>query len=279
MTTIYGKHRGKVHDNLDPLMLGRLQVVVPRVTGLALNWALPCVPYAGPQVGWFAVPPIGADVWVEFEGGNPDLPIWSGCFWGEGQVPEPATPNFKIFKTETTTLIINDTPEAGGVFLTVSPPAVETEVTVSIDSAGLQVTVGESVLSMTPEDTITLLTPPAEMSVTAEAITLNLEPSNLVLSEEGVVVTSEDVNVTAAVTVEGEVNVTGGVQLEGDVNVVGGVQVEGAELTVSTGNVEVSAVAVEVEAAAIVLTGTLELNGLGEVNGDLLIDGQQPVVI
>ena len=72
-------------------MLGRVQVSVPAVLGDGrLSWAMPCVPYAGSQVGFFAIPPVGANVWVEFEGGDPDYPIWSGCFWGTGEVP--ATP-------------------------------------------------------------------------------------------------------------------------------------------------------------------------------------------
>jgi len=42
-------------------------------------------------VGLFFLPPKGANVWVEFEGGDPDYPIWSGCFWSDGEVPaQPA---------------------------------------------------------------------------------------------------------------------------------------------------------------------------------------------
>ena len=51
---------------------------------------MPCAPFAGSGVGFFALPPVGANVWVEFEGGDPDYPIWSGCFWGAGEVPAHA---------------------------------------------------------------------------------------------------------------------------------------------------------------------------------------------
>lgn len=75
----FGKYRGKVENNIDPMMMGRVQVSVPAVLGDGgLSWAMPCAPYAGSGVGFFAIPPTGANVWVEFEGGDPDYPIWSG---------------------------------------------------------------------------------------------------------------------------------------------------------------------------------------------------------
>jgi uncharacterized protein involved in type VI secretion and phage assembly len=117
MTQFYGKYRGKVENNLDPMQLGRIQVSVPAVLGGgSLSWAMPCSPYAGSGVGFFAVPPVGANVWVEFEGGDPDYPIWSGCFWGTGEVPAvPAEAGIKVLKTDGATLTVNDLPGVGGV--------------------------------------------------------------------------------------------------------------------------------------------------------------------
>lgn len=104
-----GKYRGKVVNNIDPSMLGRIIALVPTISELPLTWATPCVPYAGRGVGFFAVPPIGANVWIEFEGGDPGKPIWTGCFWGKGEVPaQPAVPTTKVFKTEMITLSFND---------------------------------------------------------------------------------------------------------------------------------------------------------------------------
>ncbi len=81
--TFYGKYRGTVLNNVDPMQQGRLQVQVPDVAGLIpTSWAMPCVPVAGIQNGMMALPIIGSGVWVEFEQGNPDYPIWTGCFWG-----------------------------------------------------------------------------------------------------------------------------------------------------------------------------------------------------
>lgn len=88
MTQFLGKYRGKVVQNLDPYQKGRVQVEVPDVLGVStLSWAMPCVPYAGQSCGIYAVPPPGANVWVEFEGGSADRPIWTGCFWDDGETP------------------------------------------------------------------------------------------------------------------------------------------------------------------------------------------------
>lgn len=108
----FGKYRGTVTDNRDPEMRGRLKASVPDVLGdQDSSWALPCAPYAGDQVGLFAVPPLNTAVWIEFEQGNPDYPIWSGCFWASGEPPaSPAQPEKKVFKTDGVTLTIDDTP-------------------------------------------------------------------------------------------------------------------------------------------------------------------------
>jgi hypothetical protein len=144
VTRFFGKYRGTVANNVDPLQQGRLQVRCPAVLGEEQqSWALPSTPYCGPGVGFFALPPTGANVWVEFEGGDPDYPIWTGCFWGPGEAPAlPATPQVKIFKTEGMTLTINDAPEAGGVTIEVSPPIVATLLKISLTGSGIELTSG-----------------------------------------------------------------------------------------------------------------------------------------
>lgn len=78
-----GKYRGEVVDNFDEKGEMRLIVKVPDVSSEPLGtWALCSTPVGGPQHGFFSVPPKGAGVWVEFEQGDIDCPIWSGCFWG-----------------------------------------------------------------------------------------------------------------------------------------------------------------------------------------------------
>lgn len=105
----FGKYRGTVTDNGDPTGRGRLQVRVPAVLGDLTVWAMPCVPYAGEGVGFYSLPEPGAGVWVEFEGGDPSYPIWVGCFWADGQLPDASDAAIKIWKTESLTLRLDDT--------------------------------------------------------------------------------------------------------------------------------------------------------------------------
>jgi hypothetical protein len=142
----FGKYRGKVAGNADPRMLGRLQVTCPAVLGEGrLSWAMPCVPYAGRQVGLFALPPVGADVWVEFEGGDPDQPIWAGCFWGEGEVPvTPAVATTKVFRTEGVTVTIDDLPGEGGLTVLVSPPLVTAPLRLELNASGIELSNGSA---------------------------------------------------------------------------------------------------------------------------------------
>ena len=88
-TRYYGKYRATVADNFDPLGQGRLLLTIPDVKGLLPStWAVPCVPFTGTAMGTYVVPPpIGAGVWVEFEQGDPDYPIWVGCFWDNLPAP------------------------------------------------------------------------------------------------------------------------------------------------------------------------------------------------
>jgi hypothetical protein len=81
--TYVGKYRARVFNNQDPYGLARIQVQVPDVMGFNVsNWAMPCLPFTGLQSGFYLVPPINAGVWVEFEHGDIDRPIWTGCWWG-----------------------------------------------------------------------------------------------------------------------------------------------------------------------------------------------------
>ncbi len=75
---ILGIYRGVVVSNQDPERLGRLQIIVPAILGgtLLTPWAAPCSP-AGARGG---LPLPGATVWVAFEGGDIQKPIWLGIW-------------------------------------------------------------------------------------------------------------------------------------------------------------------------------------------------------
>jgi uncharacterized protein involved in type VI secretion and phage assembly len=101
----YGKYRGFVVDNRDPEKRGRLKLKVPTVLGdQDTGWALPCLPFGGlANQGLFMIPEVDAQVWVEFEEGNLDHPIWVGVFWQQtSDTPEEAAldePTTRIIRT------------------------------------------------------------------------------------------------------------------------------------------------------------------------------------
>jgi hypothetical protein len=112
----FGKYRGQVVDNNDPTGRGRLQVLVPAVMGAEPVWALPCVPYAGKNMGSYFIPEKETLVWVEFEAGNTSYPVWVGCFWADDQAPQNASgaqakPALKIVRTKQGLMITLDDDE------------------------------------------------------------------------------------------------------------------------------------------------------------------------
>ncbi|MFC3571253.1 phage baseplate assembly protein V [Paracoccus sp. TOH] len=155
----FGKYRGTVSNNTDPLQKGRLQVQVPAVYGTnTLNWAMPSVPFAGSGVGFYLIPPVGANIWVEFEGGNIDAPIWSGCFWGEGECPGQ-TPMVKIIKTQAATITLDEvnssaplvieTPSGNRITITAQGITLESSGGAKVELSGPKVTVNSGALEVT----------------------------------------------------------------------------------------------------------------------------------
>lgn len=147
MSAYLGKYRGKVVQNLDPENRGRVQVSVPEVLGSnVMSWAMPCVPYAGSGAGIYAVPPVDANIWVEFEGGNPDRPVWVGCFWERSETPSIAlTPPQPVGHILLTTandnfIHISDAPgSAGGITLSIRSGA-----KITINDTGITITNGKN---------------------------------------------------------------------------------------------------------------------------------------
>jgi uncharacterized protein involved in type VI secretion and phage assembly len=158
--TFYGKYRGTVINNLDPMQIGRVQVQVPDVAGLVpSSWAMPCFPFTGKQMGMWAVPQIGAGVWVEFEQGNPDYPIWSGCWFGSvAEVPSlaltalPPLSDVVIQTAAQQTLMLSDLPgPAGGIMLKTAAGAM-----ISISDVGITITNGKGASIMLTGPSVTL---------------------------------------------------------------------------------------------------------------------------
>jgi Type VI secretion system/phage-baseplate injector OB domain len=126
---IWGKFRGTVINNIDPEQRGRLMVSVPDVLSLIPStWAEACTPLAGPTgppMGVYLVPPIGAGVWVEFEQGDIDYPIWVGCRWGsQADIPSiakaglPVSPSIILQTAGQNMIVISDVPgPTGGIMI------------------------------------------------------------------------------------------------------------------------------------------------------------------
>jgi hypothetical protein len=145
MPAFFGKYRGQVAANKDPLHLGRIQVKVPAVFGTGQSsWAMPCTPYAGKDLGWFAIPPVNSNVWVEFEGGDPDYPIWTGCFWGEDQLPQLARveepDKVQVFRTPYgITFTLSNLGENKGLTIVVETPTVERKLKMVFNADGIEI--------------------------------------------------------------------------------------------------------------------------------------------
>lgn len=124
-----GKYRATVLNNVDPETRGRLMLSIPDVLGVVPStWAEPCTPLAGPTgppMGVYMVPPIGAGIWVEFEQGDPNYPIWVGCRWGgASDIPPlahaglPISPNIVMQTAGQNSFVISDLPgPTGGIML------------------------------------------------------------------------------------------------------------------------------------------------------------------
>ena len=145
----FGKYRGTVLNNVDPMQMGRIQVLVPDVSGVVpTSWAMPCMPYGGINAGMFAVPLPGTGVWVEFEQGDPDYPIWVGTFWGSAaEVPKLAqtapapTPAVTIQTPAKNGLVIADAlgpMGVGGITLQSATGA-----TIAVNDIGITITNGK----------------------------------------------------------------------------------------------------------------------------------------
>lgn len=117
----YGTYAGICTDNHDPLSQGRIRVSVPEVHGESdLGWAQGCFPLAGGGSGLYGLPPVGAQVWVTFEGGAPNRPVWLGGAYSSTD-PPPAAQGLRpgvsgmTFTTERGhSLTVSDAPGADG---------------------------------------------------------------------------------------------------------------------------------------------------------------------
>jgi hypothetical protein len=251
----WGKYRGTVVDNQDPLACGRLLVSVPGIVTTA-NWALPCVPLTDLAAGTFMRPRIGANVWIEFERGDPDKPVWVGGWWGEGEIPAMAeeynaVPAISVMTIESTTagISICDVPIlAGG-----DTPG---NVNIIADAGAVTIALTPGSVNITAPD----------VTITAEGI-VNVSARTVTI--EGAVAVTGDLTVEGAVEVTGDLAVGGAVEVTGLLTAQGGVAVTG--LLTAQGGVAVTGLLTAQGGVAV--TGLLTAQGGVAVTGLLTVDG------
>jgi uncharacterized protein involved in type VI secretion and phage assembly len=144
----YGKYRGVV--SVVDATTCRIKATVPSVLGdTETGWCMPCVPYAGPQRGIAFLPEAGSGVWIEFEGGDVSYPVWTGCFWRDGEKPPEAAPNVKVIVTATGHKLILNDDEAS---ITISDPSgaavTFNEAGLTLSKGGQQVVLGDASVSV-----------------------------------------------------------------------------------------------------------------------------------
>jgi phage baseplate assembly protein gpV len=146
---LYGKYRGIVTDVDDPENLCRIRVRVAALGDLVCGWALPAAPFAGDGHGFVMLPKPRSGVWVEFEAGNIDVPIWSGAWWASGQRPEPQGSRVRVIVSETGHKLVLDD-EAGEVRITHGggPEIKLTGSEITITVGACQITVGSDNISL-----------------------------------------------------------------------------------------------------------------------------------
>jgi uncharacterized protein involved in type VI secretion and phage assembly len=164
----FGKYRGTVFNNVDLMNIGRIQAIVPDVLGaVPSTFAMPCLPFSGVQSGSWMIPSVGAGVWIEFEGGDPDFPIWSGTWFGTAaEVPAvalaapPAVPNLVFQTIGQNTVMLSDVPgPTGGILIKSTTGAL-----ISVNDVGITISNGKGA-------TIVMAGPTVSVNGTALVVT------------------------------------------------------------------------------------------------------------
>lgn len=173
---VFGKYRGQVTDIADPENIGRIMALVPSVLGEEpVGWALPAFPFTGDGSGQVMLPAVGAMVWIEFEGGNLDFPIWSGGFFLPGQRPSPDTTGAHVIVTPGGHRLVLDD-DAGSVVIEHAGGA-----KVELSASGITLSIGASTMAMSltaisfNEGIVKI--GPAGVSLAGGAMTLGVPPT------------------------------------------------------------------------------------------------------
>ena len=210
----FGKYRGTVVDNQDPEKRARITVLIPSVLGAdaVSHWAEPCLPFGGlTDQGFFMVPEIGAQVWVEFEEGNVSKPIWTGTTWQQSEdVPTEAadkSPNMRQLKTPSGHILSFDDTEGEEQIRLFHPSKAE----LNIDANGtIQITDAKGAkILMDADDSSIKINDSNGNSINMEASGTTVTDSNgnkIIMQGSGITISS-----SATISIEGSMVNIGGV--------------------------------------------------------------------
>jgi uncharacterized protein involved in type VI secretion and phage assembly len=162
----FGKYRGQIVDNQDPLELGRIKAIIPAVFEDKISgWAMPCAPHAGR--GFFCIPKVGAMIWIEFESGNPEKPIWTGYFWNKSNTADKLpSPDVKILETNSTAITLNDTIKTENITL-------ETTADLKIKAKSITLETDSGVKIIMDQKGIELSNRTQKIKISASNVTIN----------------------------------------------------------------------------------------------------------
>lgn len=146
----FGKYRGVVTDIDDPDDRCRIRATVPALLGeVACGWAMPAVPFAGDGHGIVTLPTIGSGVWIEFEAGQLDFPIWSGAWWGPGERPEPKGPGVRVFvSTSGHKIVLDDDNDEVRISHGSGPKVVLSRNDIKLTVGGCEIVIGNDTITL-----------------------------------------------------------------------------------------------------------------------------------
>jgi hypothetical protein len=167
----YGKYRATVIDNVDPMQIGRLLVSCPDVGNeVPGSWAMPCLPVGGINMGIIGLPVPGSGVWIEFEQGDPDYPIWVGGFWGAAEevpvlshIVPPDVPGITIQTALKKGIVVSDTPgPSGGILIQTTAGAM-----ISVSEVGITISNGKGAIIEMLGPSISIVAPKVDVNAGA----------------------------------------------------------------------------------------------------------------
>ncbi len=179
-TQFFGKYRGVVTGIEDPLKIGRIRAQVPDALGdHESGWAMPCAPFGGKGLGFFSLPTVGAGVWIEFEHGDPEYPIWTGAWWGSsGELAsELANSPYKMVVIKTAggnSILLDDSDSNGAITLQTAGGQ-----KIILNSDGIKLDNGKGGTITIDNSSTTTIALSSSIKLTNAASTVELSPASV----------------------------------------------------------------------------------------------------